>query len=298
MTTRDFSSSKHRRDPIACSDPVKTISYSPKVPRITNPQAQGNKFILIALLGLVNTASSSYLWLENVPEYSDNTGKSIYYIFHRTGRLEGQDGGDGLWENVPPAQYPFWLRLSSNPWGKELQRDSRPFTSITPVEVSSDVMSRDAPSGEVICDNHLWVREINNTDGAFTGKPITFQQQSLSGNLVEKYPVFDIRRAKDYNSGRINIYDPNGAPHKLNRVYNDGETDWKGTIRFDRNISDLNDDKVVDIKDLALLVGNWMQEGFALPGDISGEFGIPDGRVDLFDLGVMAEEWGVRFVAL
>jgi hypothetical protein len=267
---------------------------------ITTPQAQGIKFILIALLGLfgvVGTGESAYLKFADISEYSVDVGESIYYLFHRNDRLEGQDIYDGLWENAPPAQFPIWLRLSSNPWGKELYRDARPFDSKTPVELSFDVMSRDVPSGMVVCGNYLWVWEINNNDGAFTGKPITFQQKSLTGDPNESYPVFDLRRAYALNGGRVPMYDPSGNTLHLEGIFQNNQVYAKGVVRFDRYLADLNDDKVVDVKDLVLLAGHWMETGFALPGDLSGEFGIPDGRVDLFDLAVMAEEWGVRFVA-
>jgi hypothetical protein len=188
-------------------------------------------------------------------------------------------------------------RMFFYPYGKELNTDGRPVKSITPIEVYFDIIFKNNQPQEIdFKQAYLFVTVINNNDGSFNGKPITYQQKSITGDPSERYPIFDLRRALAFNGGRIPLYATDGSP--LNRIglFPNAQVYAKGVFRFDRYLSDLNDDMVVDIKDLALLTEHWMETGFAIIGDLSGEFGIPDGRVDLFDLAVMAEEWGVRCV--
>jgi hypothetical protein len=252
--------------------------------------------LLIGLSCIVGSAQSAYIKFFNSPDSAVDTEGSYYYISHYKDGKEGADFKDILWKDSPNIEMLTRLRLSSRPYGEELHRDYRPIYSITPVDLVFDIEFKDGGVGQVVCDNSLSVIEINNNDGAFNNKPMTFQQNSLTGDPNEMYPVIDLRRALSF-IGKVPMYNPDGSPLHLSGIYQEGQVYAKGFVRFDRYLSDLNDDKVVDVKDLALMVQHWMETGFALPGDLSGEFGIPDGRVDLFDLAVMAEEWGIRFMA-
>jgi hypothetical protein len=53
-------------------------------------------------------------------------------------------------------------------------------------------------------------------------------------------------------------------------------------------------DNVVDLFDYSAVVEHYGNTGNALPEDITGEEGVPDGIVDLFDLSVTIEHYGER----
>jgi len=63
--------------------------------------------------------------------------------------------------------------------------------------------------------------------------------------------------------------------------------------RFDVYPGDLNLDDVVDVKDLAYLSRDWGKRGnpWEFIGDITGEKGKPDGKVDFRDLELLTRHW-------
>ena len=64
-------------------------------------------------------------------------------------------------------------------------------------------------------------------------------------------------------------------------------------VRFDVFSPDLNFDKTVDWKDFAYFSKDWAKHAKPgeLRGDITGEKGLPDGRVDFWDLELYAKHY-------
>jgi len=252
------------------------------------------------LLGIGSIVSSAYA--DNLIVWSkanDNIGNASMVIKHRVGSLDKLDSTDNIWNSkfYPWGNIPYILRPTSTLYNEDLeinenaQVDARAFESTNPVDINYHVATRDQNPVTINSTNYnTFVIETNNN--AFSSKPITFEQESLTGDHNEVYPRVDVRKAIAGNGGDFPLCDPNGNELHLNGEYANEQLYAKGTLSFDRWLGDIDDSGEVGVTDLVAMAENWLATGFALPGDLTGVNGIPDGKVDMLDLAVLAEEWG------
>lgn len=174
------------------------------------------------------------------------------------------DVGEG--EN-PPGMEGMTDVYSTNPEGGEpLDYDFIPENSPLPFNL------RYGLNGTVSNAESSMVFSYGST--SFGDHPIVFAPDNpLYG------PAIDVRRAINQNSGNVPLPNTNGEYHT-------------GTLEIGtRLISDFDDSNVVDANDLTTIADGWLQEGTGLEADISGPKGIPDGKVNNFDLGAFSSEW-------
>jgi len=132
--------------------------------------------------------------------------------------------------------------------------------------------------------------EYNISDGHVDFYDVAY----FSGGWLNKrvYPVYDIRDANEFNNGVIPLPGLDGT-YISEKPYSNFQ------LRFDRFLSDLNDDGKVDFRDYALFAGGWgkkdMENHIA---NISGSNGIPDYNnvtgnaiIDGYDLGRFCKGW-------
>lgn len=267
---------------------------------------KGKKLGLVGItlatgLNLVTPVGASVLAMRNYSG-TPSVGFGDFSMIHQDYFVEGinqiQEGADigldfgggldDLWVNQPDNQNDIWLKPYSIPFGTELRTDARPRDSNTPIDVNCSIVIK---NGNLSPDSapYLWAN-INDSDGAFYRKPMTFQQQSLTGDPNEKYPVIDIRKAIALNSKRIPLYDPNGNNIDLSQLVN-GEVYAKGKVSFTKKLADIDNSGYVDMNDVKYVADNWLKEEFGNPADITGVMGIPDNKVDFLDLAEVADKY-------
>ncbi len=115
-------------------------------------------------------------------------------------------------------------------------------------------------------------------DYMFGDKEITFSSARLPyGSVV------DIRKVIDQNGGVLSLVD---APAGTSGEYGTGIL----TIGT-RLLADLSDNGEIDLLDFSLLAQDWQKPQGQYVGDITGEYGIPDGVVDIYDLVEFCSQW-------
>ena len=119
--------------------------------------------------------------------------------------------------------------------------------------------------------------------------PITLQEDNGQRN--------DVRRAIENGEGGVSVgiiplEDIPAGDYTSSTPYATPKVHFNKT-------ADLNNDGNVDPVDLVLLGENWLNyegmpgaSGKYLLGDITGDNGLPDGRVDMYDFVEMSKQWG------
>jgi len=116
-------------------------------------------------------------------------------------------------------------------------------------------------------------------DYTFGEKEITF-----SSNRLPYGSVVDVRKVINQNGGVLPLID---VPAGTSGEYATGIL----TIGT-RKLADLSDNGDIDLLDFSMLAEDWQNpiQGQYI-GDITGEYGIPDGYVDMWDLEEFMSEW-------
>jgi len=251
--------------------------------------------IFLGTTVLVSTAIASRLTVGARASFEPSIGGGNFGVEHMDYFSDGVNQvkeGEDNWDatELPPNPMEMWLRPYSSPYGTELIHDARPGSSITEVDFWFSIVISSGTPGP---GNVPYARgTINDSGGQFSGKVLTFQQQSLSEDVNEVYPVIDIRKAISRNSAMIPLYDPNGDNINMASLV-DGSVYAKAKIRFTKRVADISNDGYVDASDLMYIANSWLYEGFADRADISGAKGIPDKRVDFYDFAEIASLWKV-----
>lgn len=178
---------------------------------------------------------------------------------------------------------------------KELETDSRPLESFTPVNLE---LSVDTGEGaiDISCANNLWCSiDPNNRGYDFGVKPITLWRRFPAEPERLQF-LADIREA--FAKNWFDYYDQKFTAVPLpglNGTFEDQVPYEFLQVRFDVYPGDFDLNGIVDTKDLALLGKDWGGRGRGAPlehvGDITGPLGIPDGKVDGFDLELLTRYW-------
>ena len=227
-------------------------------------------------------------------DYFDYGGhKSVHY----SGCAEGYDPGLDLQYRGPPMWItPNITKIVSIIPGYELGTDARPLNSFTHVNLELSLHSQ---SGSSITVSNLenWLNCIIdpfNRGWNFSPKPIT---------LWRRFPVepdrlqflADIREVIAKNGGIVPLPDLNGeyasqVPYDFLQLRFDI---YPGNLNFSLDAEGKIIDGIVDMKDLAILGENWGKKGAPLEflADITGPQGLPDGKVDNYDLELLRRHW-------
>jgi len=131
--------------------------------------------------------------------------------------------------------------------------------------------------------------DISGPNGVSDGKVDFHDVAYFSGGWLNKrvYPVYDVKRAINAQGGDIGVIPlPN-----LDGTYISEKTHTKFKLRFDRFLSDLDDDGKVDFVDLSYISNDWLKTSGQYVADISGPNGIPDGNVNYYDYSAFADDY-------
>ncbi|MFH1371942.1 MAG: hypothetical protein ABII09_11750 [Planctomycetota bacterium] len=222
------------------------------------------------LLSLLFNATDTLIINNNL-----NSSIAELRVQHKVGASEGYVGGseDVLYITPQLGASGIYSDIITN----KLARDARPIDSNTPFDI------------KLVYNGVLSSSQQNNLSFAFGSesfgtKPILFQSDRLPYG-----PVVDVRRAIAQNSGNVPLIDLEAGTYSPSTPYN--TTDSNGLTIGTRLLADLDDDGKVDFKDYSLLAQDWQKPQGQYIGDISGEFGIPDGYVDGYDLSAFCSNW-------
>ena len=92
------------------------------------------------------------------------------------------------------------------------------------------------------------------------------------------------------NIVNVIVLDANDTPIPV--IIQDGKIIVSGTPPG--NPWDLNDDGVVDMSDVMMIITHWGETGAPgwIPEDLSGIEGVPDGKINIFDIVAVTDHWG------
>jgi len=165
--------------------------------------------------------------------------------------------------------------------GRKCLYDYRPCDSVTPFQLQLFFCGTATQTGNCLHVD-FYVDEVGDT---FDDKQIILE----SDRLLYGFAV-DVRRAIEigspYGVGVIQLVNVPAGGHDITSPYGSA-TLHIGT----RSLVDLNEDGICDFADFNCMANDWRAPQGKYLGDISGELGVPDGFVDLYDLRVFAQEW-------
>ncbi len=165
--------------------------------------------------------------------------------------------------------------------GQKCLYDYRPCDSVTPFKLK--LFGCGGIGGTENCLHiDFYVDESGDT---FDDKPIILESERLRYGFV-----VDVRRAIEagspYGVGVIQLKNVPAGSHDITSPYGSA-TLHIGT----RSLADLNGDGICDLADFNSMASDWKAPQGKHLGDISGEIGMPDGFVDLYDLRELARRW-------
>ncbi len=187
---------------------------------------------------------------------------------------DGYDIWDASWLNPMSGEPSLYSDIGTH----QLSSDYRLPTS------TSDFLVKLVYNGTLSSDtpNQLQFSFPNYPSYLFENKPILFQS-----SLLPYGQVVDVRKAIAQNSGVVSLINLPAGSYNVNTPYGEGIL----TIGT-RLLADLSDNGDINLEDFALLALDWQNPAQGqYVGDITGEFGIPDGYVDMYDLVEFCSEW-------
>lgn len=260
-----------------------------------------------AVLGLANNLKAEPIGTGKLRignyVYNNDFIRKTHNTLHYPGCTEGYDEG---WDFMNSHRYNLETEIiskNSQIAGYELDTESRPLESLTPVDLELSLYSI---SGSVIMDNEneLWISLPFSSDGwDFGKKPITLWEKTIidpnnNPNDPNNYTasfLADIREAID----KSDFYTTTGKTakipiQKLQGTFYNNNTYMYAQTRFDVAPVDQDLDRRVDANDFAYFGADWKktaQPGETLLADTTGPAGIPDKTVDIYDLKHFARYW-------
>lgn len=188
--------------------------------------------------------------------------------------LEGWDNWDNAAIEVQPNKPAIHMDIE----GTTADINCKPVDSKIPVELNF------VYNGRVTENKQNWIQFNFPIPEDFGDKPILFQQTS-STNVDAFYPVYDVRKVIE--AGVIlQLEDVAAGDYDPETPYGSGILDI-GT----RLLADLDDNGTVDLYDFTPIGQDWRKTNIDSIADISGQNGLPDRNVDMWDLKAYAEDY-------
>ena len=216
-----------------------------------------------------------------------NDYANFSYLFHTT--FHWPDGTDGfdVGYDVSYSGSPFWInpvttKIISRVLDYELGVDTRGLDSFAPVNLELSLHSEhDTPINVSNLEN--WLRCIidpNNRRWDFQPKPLTLWRRFPAEPDKLQF-LADVREACAKQGGTGIVPLPNLDGEYASQVPYDFLQ-----VRFDVYPGDFDLHSKVDLNDFSHLAKDWGRQGEPREfiGDITGPLGLPDGKVDGFDL--------------
>lgn len=203
-----------------------------------------------------------------------------FEIVHKSGASEDLDENDMLYENKDSYTHPKIVSIiGSVRRYHELQKDSRPEESLTRVYLNIGI----EPAESFIISKQELILKMPLLNKNFGDKPIVIQQYDISD--PNGYPAYDVRKLIEEGKGEgiIKLQDLQDADKSHGQYFE---------LSFNRSVADINLDGIVDSNDYFFIEKNWQKQGNS-KADIGSHkgTGLPDGRVDYWDVIAMSEEW-------
>jgi hypothetical protein len=225
--------------------------------------------------------------------YDVNISSVAHYTMHYLEGTEGYDGYD--LDYIPFLPSGKMAKIVSIIPDHELLIDTRPLESLTPVNLELSLHHLSSQPGYPIIVSNL-KNELRCSFpvpyfGNFGSKPITLWERNPT-DPNELYFMADVREAivkSDFYwdgawTAKIPLADLNGT-------YGSEVPYFYAQIRFDRFAVDFNSDGKINLKDFAILANDWNATDVNSVADISGPNGIPDNKVDFYDLGAFVDDY-------
>ena len=237
---------------------------------------KGNK---IGWVGKLLSSALALCWAVKVANATDTL--SVYNNFglvdeaqvrvqHKVGSLEGFDSlNDSQYIPIPSGSLGIYSEII-NPLYK-LARDARPTDSNTPFNL------------KLVYEGFLENCKQNNLKFAFGTESFGTQTIIYDSNNLKFGKRVNVRNAIDNqvdpNKGRVDMKDLVAGTYTASSPY------ATGTLTIGTEpLAELTKDDLVDMKDFSVIANDWGKTGEGLAGDIYGPKGIPDGKVDFYDL--------------
>jgi hypothetical protein len=199
------------------------------------------------------------------------------------GATDGYDLNKDSIAILQPAGYPnIYSDITTN----NLWTDWRTEDSTTPYHIELGFEGTLSSNQSNWLEFDFYNNKIGDYD--FGDKNIIFDSNDLKyGKRVNVRNV--INNQTDPNKGRV---DMNDVPAKLSPGYNQWVPYASGTLIIGTEpLAELTKDDLVDMKDFSVIANDWGKTGTNLAGDIYGPLGIPDGKVDFYDLMAFGSDW-------
>jgi hypothetical protein len=234
-------------------------------------------YLLLSLVIFCDNVNGKYLCVYNMGT-TTGVGGSNMTIRHISGAEEMYDKTDFPWSNALPNPEDRWLKIYSDPYGVELDGDSRPVNSTTPIHLKLSVVKNPVTSPNKL---KFYITDYTN----FTWKNI----------IAEQYGLGDVNEPNDIKAS-YDVKQSVGQSIWLNELVNQYPDvvydNWM--IRF-YNHADLNRDQKVDFKDYAIWAMNYGRTN-TMPRDNTNDLGAyadidRSGTVDCNDLSLFSGEW-------
>jgi len=216
-----------------------------------------------------------------------NDYANFSYLFHTTFHQSGGTDGFDVGYDVSYSGSPFWInpvttKIISRVLDYELGVDTRGLDSFAPVNLELSLHSEhDTPINVSNLEN--WLRCIidpNNRRWDFQPKPLTLWRRFPAEPDKLQF-LADVREACAKQGGTGIVPLPNLDGEYASQVPYDFLQ-----VRFDVYPGDFDLHSKVDLNDFSHLAKDWGRQGEPREfiGDITGPLGLPDGKVDGFDL--------------
>lgn len=236
------------------------------------------KVVIISLIligGIVGEAEASEIMMKSYTSSSSITKPAFYIQYHADGS-EGFDIYDMWWSGIPPTPEPY-LWTYSNPYGEELETDSRPEN--TP-EVQFHLAVKGNISGTI--DNLLkfLVTDANGLEHRIVqaydvNEPNTIYPVAKDGSITE-ITLPDLVNPPEGVYATWRIATPPNLPGDIAGPNGVGELDgvvdiydlkvianeWLSETLVDENYnwSDVNYDRLTNFGDFSVIAGSWLKE--------------------------------------
>ncbi len=229
----------------------------------------------MAVVGLVEASNKGSIEINNFLESKSNNNY-VKVLHYPDSLAPGISDGIDTWDQTENF---YQLNLSAiravvngtNLWKNYLPEDTNSPSDLEFI-YNGIISSGDEPNN--------WLT-FTFGSSSFSDKQILFQS-----SLLPYSSVVDVRKAISQNSGVVPLIDLPTGTYTTSTPYGEGVL----TIGT-RKLADLSDNGEIDLEDFSMLAEDWDKPQGQYVGDITGEYGIPDGVVDMWDLREFMSEW-------